>query len=165
MIRFTVYGQPQSAGSKRAFVPINKKTGQPFRRKNGNGVVVSVVDDNSKSRWWKQLVALAAQEHRPPAPLEGPIALTLTFVRVRPGGHFNKGKKTAGTLNGEGQSKPSPIAKPDVLKLARAVEDALTGIMWHDDAQICDERIVKRWGDAACVEIEVTRLAAATVAS
>lgn len=32
---------------------------------------------------------------------------------------------------------------PDVLKLARGVEDALTGIVWRDDAQIVNESLSK----------------------
>lgn len=45
-----------------------------------------------------------------------------------------------------------------MLKLARAAEDALTGILWRDDAQICDEVIRKRYGEPARVEIEVRTL-------
>jgi hypothetical protein len=33
------------------------------------------------------------------------------------------------------------------LKLARAAEDALTGVLWLDDSQIVDERISKAYGD------------------
>ena len=38
---------------------------------------------------------------------------------------------------------------PDVLKLARGVEDALTGIVWRDDAQIVNESLNKVVGAAA----------------
>ncbi len=154
-IQFTVYGNAQSAGSKRAFVPTNKNTGQPFRRAGG-GIVVSVVDDNAKSKDWKKLVAMAAQQHRPATPIEGAVRLTLVFVRVRAADQFN----SKGELNKKGLGKPYPISKPDVLKLARGIEDALTGIVWKDDAQIVDERLTKRWGDAACVEITVEPMTA-----
>lgn len=140
-IEFTVYGQPQSAGSKRAF---------PFRKRNG-GLGVAVSDDNPKSAGWKDLVAAAAQQHRPRKLIEGPISVLFSFVRVRPGGHFN----TKGKLNKKGRAALRPTTKPDVLKLARAVEDALTGIVWKDDAQIVDESLEKIWGDAPCVRVVV----------
>jgi Holliday junction resolvase RusA-like endonuclease len=38
-----------------------------------------------------------------------------------------------------------PISKPDVLKLARAAEDALTGIIWSDDALIVQEHLYKAY--------------------
>jgi Holliday junction resolvase RusA-like endonuclease len=47
---------------------------------------------------------------------------------------------------------------PDTLKLARAVEDALSGIVWVNDSRIVDERIRKRWGDRSAVRIKVFKL-------
>ena len=38
--------------------------------------------------------------------------------------------------------------KPDALKLARSTEDALTGIVWADDAQTAVLEISKRYADA-----------------
>lgn len=153
VITFSVFGKPQSAGSKRAFVPTNKSTGQPFRRADG-GVVVSVVDDNAKSKDWKRLVASVAQHYRPARLIEGPVKLTLTFQRERNKGHFN----SKGQLNKAGLATPYPIAKPDVLKLARGVEDALTGVIWKDDSQIVVEHLFKVWGDAPCVTIEIEEI-------
>jgi hypothetical protein len=45
--------------------------------------------------------------------------------------------------------------RPDVLKLARAIEDAITGVIWVDDSQIIDEHLYKRWGDPARVEVTI----------
>jgi len=45
-----------------------------------------------------------------------------------------------------------------VLKLARAVEDALTGVIWADDAQIVDEVIRKRYG-RPCLQIWIRPVA------
>lgn len=135
---FTVYGQPQTAGSKRAF---------PFRRPNGS-LGTSVTDDNPKSRSWKGMVAHAAREAYQGELLDGPLAVTFTFYRPRCKGHIGaKGVKAS--------APRYPTTKPDVLKLARAVEDALTGVIWRDDAQICVERIYKDWGEPARVEITV----------
>jgi predicted short-subunit dehydrogenase-like oxidoreductase (DUF2520 family) len=45
-----------------------------------------------------------------------------------------------------------------VLKLARGVEDALTGIVWRDDAQIVVEHLEKRYGSPARCEVRVKYL-------
>jgi Holliday junction resolvase RusA-like endonuclease len=146
-IEFTVHGEPQPAGSKRGFA---------FKRKNGStGVAIS--DANPKSAEWKRYVKLAAATNRPDALVLGAVSVSFEFFRVRPGGHFN----TKGELNKKGREKPYPTSKPDALKLARGVEDALTGVIWLDDAQIVEERLSKRWGDAPGVRVVIETLDAA----
>jgi Holliday junction resolvase RusA-like endonuclease len=49
----------------------------------------------------------------------------------------------------------APPVKPDVLKLARAVEDAMSGIIYKDDAQIVTERLCDRYGILPGVAIQV----------
>ena len=132
-IKFTVHGLPQTAGSKRAFV-VNK--GKPNAR-----AVVS--DANPKSRDWKNSVASAAQPHALDTPLTGPLWVRFVFFLPRPKGHFGAGSK-ASIVRASAPRYPS--GRPDVLKLARAVEDALSGVIWGDDAQIVDERLYKRYG-------------------
>jgi Holliday junction resolvase RusA-like endonuclease len=51
-----------------------------------------------------------------------------------------------------------PLKPPDVLKTARAIEDALTGALWTDDAQIVSEYLAKRYGPASRVVVVVTEL-------
>ena len=48
-----------------------------------------------------------------------------------------------------------PTVKPDSSKLLRAVEDSLTGTVWHDDAQVVSTQVEKRYGVPQRVEIEV----------
>ena len=45
-----------------------------------------------------------------------------------------------------------------LLKLTRAVEDALTGLVWRDDAQVVDEVLSKRYGAPERVEVRVWRV-------
>ena len=89
IVTFTVLGQPQTAGSKQSFVPLHKKTKEPFRRPNG-GIVVSTVDDNPKSKGWKKIVAKAAKEAHTGPLLTGPLVATFRFFRPRPKNHFAK---------------------------------------------------------------------------
>jgi Holliday junction resolvase RusA-like endonuclease len=52
------------------------------------------------------------------------------------------------------------VKKPDRDNLDKAVLDALTGIFWHDDCQVCSGSIEKRiagGGDESGVEIFVYR--------
>lgn len=140
MITFTVHGVAQPAGSKKAFAI--RKNGRPTGQ-------IAVSDANKKSKPWKQEVAAAAREAYCGPVLEGPLRLTIKFYRVRPKGHF----KANGALSKAGIATPYPIVKPDVLKLARGVEDALSSVLYRDDAQICDEVLLKKWGESAYVEV------------
>jgi Holliday junction resolvase RusA-like endonuclease len=136
----TVYGNAEPAGSKRAF----------YRP----GLGVRVVDANPKSREWKNLVAQQAGRVTTGL-LDGPLRLEATFYRPRPASHFGSGKN-AQVLK---PSAPSfPIARPDTTKLLRAVEDALKGVWYRDDAQIVDQVVRKRWGTPARVELRVLQL-------
>jgi Holliday junction resolvase RusA-like endonuclease len=139
-ILFEVFGTAQPAGSKRAF---------GFRRGDGS-VGATVVDANPKSRPWKTLVSeTAARVYSGPL-LEGPLSVELVFEMPRPQGHFGK----RGLL----PSAPAhPTVRPDVLKLARAVEDALTGVLYQDDSQIVHEVLVKRYGERARLVVTVRR--------
>lgn len=150
--QFTVWGVAQPAGSKQAFVPLHPKTKEPYRNKNG-GIVVSVVDDNKKSKGWKRLVAKTAREECGAPLLTGPLKVTLVFYRERPKSHCG-----AVGLNKAGRETPYPITKPDSGKLARGTIDAMTGIMYQDDAQIVDDITLKRYGSPARVEITVEQI-------
>jgi Holliday junction resolvase RusA-like endonuclease len=158
MISFVVHGNPQPAGSKRGFV---------IKGKGAAKDRVVVTDAAKNSRPWKSDVAAAAADAmRAPilsedgtrqigsqngALLEGPLAVVFVFYVPRPKGHFGKkGLRPAAPAH--------PAVRPDVLKLARAVEDACTGIVWRDDAQIVHETIVKGYGEPARVEVKVQAL-------
>ena len=136
MLSFFVSGIPKTAGSKKAF------------RHRSTGKIV-VVDDCKAGKTWRAVVALAGKEACP-APLMGALRLTVLFYLARPKGHF--GKK--GLLS----SAPAwPTTKPDATKLLRALEDALTGICWRDDAQIVRQLVMKDYSETpgAQVAIEV----------
>lgn len=82
----------------------------------------------------------------------GPVRVRFAFTFPRPKYHFRTGQ------NSHLLRKDAPTchtSRPDALKLARAVEDALTGIVWQDDAQICAELLTKEYGDRPGVEIVV----------
>ena len=156
-IRITVLGEAQPAGSKRAFA-MRYGDGRPVMRPNGTQVV-NVIDDNSKSKDWKRHVTLAARRAYCGEPLEGPIEVEMIFYRVRPKNHFGSGKNASRLKD---TAPAFPTGKPDVLKLARGVEDALTGWCYVDDSQIVDEYLAKRYGDSPRCEIVIRSLAVQT---
>lgn len=145
-IRFTVLGRPQPAGSKKAFV--NRHTGK-----------VIVTEDAKRSKPWQQQVGDTALAHRDQLNgelLGGPLELEVTFVLARPKGHFRTGKN-AHLLRDSAPSRPA--VKPDTTKLLRAVEDALTGVLWRDDAQVVDQYARKVYGAPERVEITIREAA------
>lgn len=138
VIAFTVYGRPQPAGSKRV-VPIGGKKG---------GRMI-VVDAAKQSRPWKNEVAqVAGRVMDGREVLRGALAAEFRFVVLRPKGHYGK--------RGIRPSAPNyPTVRPDCLKLARAVEDALSGVVYRDDSQIVREVLVKEYGEPERVEVRI----------
>lgn len=83
---------------------------------------------------WRDAVRRAAIEvmaDRPP--IEGPVYLVQVFALPRPKSHYGTGRNSGRVKRG---APHRPPVRPDLDKLARAVGDALTGICYHDDAQI-----------------------------
>jgi crossover junction endodeoxyribonuclease RusA len=125
-----VPGIPRPAGSKRVFLV--GKTGDPKR---------PVLTDASggPGRDWRVAVQHAIVAVHPGPPLTGPLELVLYFTVLRPQGHTGR--------HGLRERAPAvPATRPDLTKLIRAVEDAATGLLWVDDAQIVSQMALKRFG-------------------
>ena len=135
-------GEPQPQGSK---TTIQQKGRRP-----------RVIEDNPLTHPWRQAVAAAALEAIDGHELQtGPLRLSAVFVFRRPAGHFGTGRN-AGRLKA---SAPNYCrTRPDVDKLLRAVGDALTGIVFRDDAQIVIAVAEKHYGEPACAHIVVEEL-------
>lgn len=131
-LAFTVYGTPIPQGSTRAFIP--KGWSRPL-----------ITAANSKTKPWRQEIAstaLAEIERQRFAPrMEGPVSLTAYFFFERP--------------KSLSKSLISKTTKPDIDKLLRALQDALTGIAFKDDSQITGVTVGKTFGSPARVEIEI----------
>lgn len=123
----TVHGTPAPQGSKRHV---------------GNGVMIEM---SQRLKPWRQNVkeaALTAMEHAQydnhvhRAPLDGPLAASIVFtVREQP-----TSRPTWWPAN-QRWSKAlrwRPASTPDLSKLLRATEDALTGVAWKDDARVVE---------------------------
>lgn len=134
---FVVEGHPAPAGSKR-IIPVGKRP--PAGAVDGRPRVL--VDANKNAGKFKTKVKKAAKACRGDGPMfEGPVKVTMVFYRKRPDNQVS----SDGGLKSNFQQYP--IGAPDALKLARGVEDAMTGVIYRDDAQIVDEHLYKRWGE------------------
>jgi len=138
-----VAGIPKPAGSKRPFL-IRGKGGAPVF-KNGRPVIVVTDTSGQAGKDWRGDVRAKVSEAYQGEPLTCRIQTRMDFVFARPKSHYRTGKNAA-TLRDNAPHRDDHLQDPDALKLARAVEDALTGIVWKDDNQLAGYQ-EKRWAD------------------
>ena len=126
----TVYGLPAPQGSKRHV---------------GKGVMV----ESSKAvKPWREAVVWAMRQeiaqHRDWCPLTGALEASMVFSFARPKGHFGTGRNT-GVLKPSAPARPAVM--PDLSKLARSTEDAITTAGgYEDDALlVAYRRLEKRY--------------------
>jgi crossover junction endodeoxyribonuclease RusA len=82
---------------------------------------------------WRNAVAVAAYNAtRGQDPLDEPVRLRVAFYLARP-------KRS--------KFPTRPAVTPDLSKLVRATEDALTGLVWADDARVVSCLSEKFWAD------------------
>lgn len=137
---FTVYGIPQPGGSKKGFI---------IRGKGKKDRVVITDDNEQKVKPWKNNIEIVAAELMGERPLyEGPLMLVVEFYIPRPKGHYG--------VHGVKRSAPRyPTVRPDATKLLRPLEDALSGVLWKDDAQIVEQIVRKRYGEPPRAEVKL----------
>ena len=121
MISFTVPGDP--VAQPRHKVSIRGK--KP----------VAYIPDDHAVHGYKQAIQLAGKVAMAgQAPVDGPVLVTVLFRFARPKSH----SKAARADDNHAQ-------KPDLDNLCKAVLDALNGICWADDSQVCQIRASKAW--------------------
>jgi len=130
-IRFTVFGEAKPQGSQEhRFVPSLGRTVAHEKR--------TLLD-------WRKQVAQVAGARAGGSIIEGPVAVEITFFRLRP------------------KSAPKrvqlPATAPDIDKLARGILDAIQkGVLIRDDSQVVDLVARKRFGAVAGVDVVVREL-------
>lgn len=141
-MKIVVYGMPAPQGSKK-FVGLAK---------SGRGILA---ESSKKVRPWRQDVKAAALAVRDgAAPMDAAVSVRMVFTMLKPAS-APKRKRTY------------PCRMPDLSKLARSTEDALTEAgVWKDDARVVEyTRLAKVYPgedpealDAPGVRIEVELL-------
>lgn len=146
-VSFTVIGIPAPQGSKTSWGTEANKNTRPWR---------AAVAAEASDAFHGMLRASPALE---PVPIDGlglidvPVKVAALFVFPRPKSHFGTGRNKDVLKD----SAPCWCAtKPDADKLARAIGDALTGVLVRDDCLIVEWSIRKVYGSPARAQIDVS---------
>jgi Holliday junction resolvase RusA-like endonuclease len=102
-------------------------------RKNA-GRPIAIADTTTVD--YKNRVQVYATQSGVPFIQEGPVALTIRFVRQYPK-----------TMSGKKREYAQPVTRPDWDNLSKAVCDALNGVAYRDDSQLVDVHVSKSYGD------------------
>ena len=112
---------------------------------------------NKGTRPWREAVAWHAAEAMVGRELlTGPLALEATFWFPRPKSHYGTGRNL-GVVKATAQLYVATT--PDLDKLLRAISDAMSGIVYRDDAQIARSLARKRYGKPLGAHIWVSEIA------
>lgn len=142
-----ILGSPAPKGSSRAIL----RGGRALHVPGGSSANQRAIKS------WDASVRHAAAEkvgkRTAPVYVGVPLSVSLVFRLRRPSGHWGK-------AGGVKPSSPNvPLVKPDLDKLARATLDALTGILWDDDARIvhlaCSKVYAEPGNEGALVGVAV----------
>lgn len=128
ILMFAVHGTPAPQGSKNGrAIYKGKGANRQFTGK------VAMQESSKKVKPWRRHVAQVAAEAAgfPDdwMPLTMPLVLDMVFTMPRPKS-FPANDPTGRRAHGK------PTVYPDVSKLVRSTEDAMTKIVWRDDAQV-----------------------------
>jgi len=143
VFKITVLGNPAAQKRHRTVT----------RAKGGRALPFARSYDPSASD--KQDIRVIAQQQAPIELLTGPLCVDVIFYFPRPQSHYRTGK-----LVGELKDN-APLhhtKRPDRDNLDKLVLDALTGVFWKDDSQICEGEILKHYSKHPRTEITITVL-------
>ena len=89
---------------------------------------------------WEEHVRDTARRCCPDVVLDGPLRCGLKFWLPVPKSWSKSRQERAleGTI--------APTSRPDIENLAKSILDAFNGLLYHDDSQVVDLRLVKRYG-------------------
>lgn len=109
------------------FVP-GRPAAQGSKRHVGRGILIE--QSKAVAPWRTSVAWHAAQAYAGPV-LDEALVVRIEFVMPRPAGCPKR-------------TTPPAVKRPDIDKLARAVLDALSGVIWRDDSLIVDLHPTKR---------------------
>ncbi|MDP0498703.1 MAG: RusA family crossover junction endodeoxyribonuclease [Verrucomicrobiota bacterium JB022] len=132
--------------SRITFEVLGEPKGQPrqkyFAVRTARGTQARAVTPPTANDW-KTAVKVAVRPHLPAIPILGPVRLTAVYRFARPKVHYNKSG-----LSKKGRESYWHTGKPDRDNIEKATLDALSDAgLWHDDAQVCDGSISKRYAN------------------
>ena len=126
-------------------IPKPKRRPRVFR--HGNRIMAV-----SPSRQDEEDFLTLAMANRPQRPIEAPISVSLTFYLPAP-------KSLPKRLREPLEQEILPCGKrPDIDNLAKLVLDALDGVYWRDDGQICHLTLRKVYSARPRTEVEIAEI-------
>lgn len=123
----SVYGRPATKGSTVSFI-------------GASGKVITRTDSTRLAPWTDAVRWACREAQMTLANPDVPVHVSATFVAPKP--------KTA--------KRSHPTTRPDIDKWARALLDALTGMAYHDDAQVVGLNVDKCYGTAWVTHVQVS---------
>lgn len=104
-----------------------------------------------KQRYAMSVVQTIAHDAMGDQPLiSGPISMTIFAVWVWPKSWNEKKRKVQGAHY--------KTSRPDADNVGKLVSDSLNGIVFNDDAQVVDLRVIKQYGLAAQTRVVIDTL-------
>jgi Holliday junction resolvase RusA-like endonuclease len=132
-------------------VPKGRPRFRAVTARNGRSFVNAYTP--AKTRSYERALAMTAKvAMRGRPPLEGPLKVAVTAFLAVPSSWSNKKRDMA--LSGI----IWPVGRPDADNFQKAAWDSLNSIVWIDDSQVVDARIVKTYAEQPSLRIEVQPL-------
>jgi len=126
--------------------------------KSGASFVSNYTPAKDPVNAFKAAARLAASAAWSGGPIVGPVEMNVSYLMPRPKNHYRTGKH-AGSLKPDAPRMHT--SKPDRDNLEKALKDALKGICWLDDSQVCDGRSQKLYAleaETPGVQVEIKSL-------
>jgi Holliday junction resolvase RusA-like endonuclease len=114
-------------------IPIGK--GRPRFRRTKN--FVQTYTDSKTAAWEETIKTVAKSAMGDTPPLESPVSVFVYFGLPVPSSYSKK--RTTACLEG----REAPSKKPDLDNMAKAVLDAMNGVVFKDDSQIINLHLKK----------------------
>lgn len=124
------------------------------RLREDKGTIVVDQESAVLKSWMQDIKSTALKEWRKDHDGYGYGAFTvdITFRMDRPLSHYGTGRNSAIVKD---SAPEHPIVRPDLDKLARAVNDALTKIVFKDDSQVVQMNIRKVYGFPEGIKVRI----------
>lgn len=152
---FELRGKPAHKGRHRSRVVIPKEAwtvapgGARYLTERGvKRIFIHNYPDPETEKAEAVLKEAAALFMRGKLPTENPVALLVHVFRPIPESWSKRAQHDAE------RGAILPTSRPDWDNYGK-ITDALNGIVWKDDSQVCDGRVIKRYSTAPALRIEV----------
>ena len=135
-INLTIYGNPVPKGRSK------------FAVIKGHAIAYTP----KKTRVDEENLRAQMLPYRPESPLQGALSLMLLIYRSIPKSFSKKRQKLAEA------GHISPITRPDIDNYLKQCVDAMSGIFFRDDSQICQVTLAKWYSDRPRIQVSISQI-------